>query len=68
QSTTTPNLTKIEIETNVKDFLTSNKNRINLTPMEIIQAAPTIEIINTISNIELEPQDNPISTITQIKF
>ncbi|CAG8648829.1 25529_t:CDS:1, partial [Dentiscutata erythropus] len=55
QLTTTPKSTKIEIETDVKDFLTSNKNRINLTPIKITQAALTAEIINTISNIKLEP-------------
>ncbi|CAG8657726.1 11257_t:CDS:2, partial [Dentiscutata erythropus] len=59
QSTTAPKSTKIEIETNMKDFLTSNKNRINLTPMEITQVAPTLKIINTISNIKLESQGNP---------
>ncbi|CAG8822701.1 3846_t:CDS:1, partial [Dentiscutata erythropus] len=55
---TAPKSTKIEIETNVKDFLISNKNRINSTSIEITQAALTVEIINTISNIELEPQGN----------
>ncbi|CAG8591592.1 1852_t:CDS:2 [Dentiscutata erythropus] len=62
QSTTAPKSTKIEIKSDVKNSSTSNKNRINLTPMKITQADLAVEIINTISNIKLEPQGNPSYT------